>query len=120
MSKGKLQLKRAYAAYEETDGYRILVDRLWPRGVKKEKLHCNRWAKEISPSHELRKQFHGKEDFTGFTAAYQKELAENPEATAFVSDCKNILKEKNLTFVYASKNEKENNAVVLQEWFKHQ
>ena len=116
MTTGKLQIKRAYAPYDTSDGYRVLVDRLWPRGFTKERLQCQRWAKEISPSQELRKRFHGTPDFTGFTADYVTELDENEAARSFVTLCRAHLNQGNVTLVYASKDEVHNNAVVLQNW----
>jgi len=116
MTTGTIQIKRAYAACDETDGYRILVDRLWPRGIKKERLQCQRWAKEISPSQELRKRFHGTSDFTGFTEAYRLELAANEAARDFLTLCVEQLRQGNVTLVYAPKDEVHNNAVVLKDW----
>ena len=120
MTNGKILIKRAYDLYEETDGYRLLVDRLWPRGVTKEKLHCHRWAKEIAPSNELRKLFHGKDDFVGFRKAYFQELEQNGQASDFLAECREKLQSGNVTFIYASKNNQENNAVVLKEWVEQQ
>lgn len=112
----ELKLKRAYAFYDECDGYRILVDRLWPRGITKERLHCELWAKNISPSQELRKTFHGENYFLDFKEAYVMELEKNPEVSSFIDLCREKLAEGNVTLVYAAKNEICNNAVVLKEW----
>ena len=113
---GVIKTKRAYAAEEDGDGFRILVDRLWPRGVKKERLQCPLWAKEISPSKELRKEFHGRGDFSGFQQAYVMELEQNPAAEDFIVLCRQKLQEGNVTLIYASKEEEHNNAVVLKQW----
>ena len=118
MAAGTIRIKRAYEACKEEDGYRILVDRLWPRGIKKERLACPYWAKDISPSQGLRKQFHGTDDFPGFTAAYGEELDCNPAAPDFAALCMEKLHEGNVTLVYASKDEEHNNAVVLRQWLK--
>ena len=69
-----IRLKRIYDPPEETDGFRILVDRLWPRGVKKEKASIDHWARELAPSDELRKRFHRDRDFDRFREAYFREL----------------------------------------------
>ncbi|KIA88833.1 DUF488 domain-containing protein [Kaistella jeonii] len=89
--------KRIYEKAEKEDGFRILVDRLWPRGMKKEDAHIDLWAKEIAPSNELRKSYHGKEiDFEEFNAKYLKELNENPETEAFLNQIK---KHKTITLM---------------------
>lgn len=72
---GKLQVKRIYEAPEETDGSRVLVDRLWPRGIKKEKAELTAWEKAIAPTNELRKAFgHDPEKFPAFAQKYEDEL----------------------------------------------
>ena len=73
-----IKIKRAYAPAEETDGYRILVDRLWPRGISKEKAKIDLWLKSVAPSSDLRKWFgHVPERFPEFTKRYKAELAES-------------------------------------------
>ena len=85
----KILEKRIYEEPSSTDGFRILADRLWPRGMKKENAHLDLWAKEIAPSTELRKIYHGKEiDFEEFRKKYLKELAENPETKDFLDKMK--------------------------------
>lgn len=75
-----VQFKRAYDAPCTEDGQRILTDRLWPRGIKKEKLQLNDWVKACCPSHQLRQSYHAKEiDFQEFANAYFKELSNQPE-----------------------------------------
>ena len=70
-----IQCKRVYDPQESSDGYRVLVDRLWPRGIKKEALACDEWCKELTPSAELRKDFHGEAiDFAHFSQRYRQEL----------------------------------------------
>ncbi|MHB5868718.1 DUF488 domain-containing protein, partial [Klebsiella pneumoniae] len=70
-----IQCKRVYDPQESSDGYRVLVDRLWPRGIKKEALACDEWCKELTPSAELRKAFHGEAiDFAHFSQRYRQEL----------------------------------------------
>lgn len=117
----KILLKRIYELQEEQDGYRVLVDRLWPRGIKKEAAHLDEWAKEITPSTEIRKMYHQREmPFEGFSQAYIEELDRNEAATEFVGKCHDLLASQNLTLVYAAKNEQENHAMVLREWLKRQ
>lgn len=110
----KMMVKRIYESADSSDGYRILVDRLWPQGVSKQKAHLNLWAKEVAPSDSLRQAFH-KGQMTGpeFEKAYKQELKNNPNLDAF----KKILSEhKTITFLYASKDTVYNNARVLADF----
>lgn len=115
---GVLQVKRIYLAPAETDGCRILVDRLWPRGISKEKAELFSWAKEAAPSSDLRKQFHADHDFDAFTAAYQKELENNPAASDLLAMVKEQLAKGSVTLVFGSKDEEHNNAPVLAAWLQ--
>ncbi|WP_099320456.1 DUF488 domain-containing protein [Anaerococcus sp. Marseille-P3625] len=113
----KLFCKRIYETSAETDGFRILVDRLWTRGIKKEKAEVDLWAKEIAPSNELRKWFsHDPEKYDEFKELYIKELKSNPKSQKFKDLCTQKLQDLNVTLLYAAKNEKFNHAVVLKEW----
>ncbi|MCC7332501.1 MAG: DUF488 family protein [Flavobacteriales bacterium] len=104
-------IKRIYDKPNSNDGYRILVDRLWPRGVKKEYAMLNEWNKTIAPSTELRKWFaHKSENFKQFSELYTVELNEQKEE---LSRIKNISKSENLTLLYAAKNPLINHALVL-------
>lgn len=115
----ELLLKRVYEPYEPKDGYRILVDRLWPRGIKNEAAQLDEWAKEITPSTEIRRLYHqGDMPFEGFSQAYLEELESNEAAETFVSNCSEQLKSQNVTLVYGAKNEQENHALVLREWLR--
>ncbi len=117
----EILLKRIYEPREEQDGYRVLVDRLWPRGIKKETAHLDEWAKEITPSTKIRKFYHqGEMLFEGFSQAYIEELNGNKAAEDFVRKCHDQLESQNLTLVFAAKNEQENHAIVLREWLKRQ
>ena len=80
-----ITLKRTYEAAQPTDGYRILADRLWPRGIKKETFALDLWAKDVAPSTELRKEYHQHQDFELFKAAYLKELNANPAVEDFLN-----------------------------------
>jgi hypothetical protein len=108
-----IKIKRAYAPAEETDGYRILVDRLWPRGISKEKAKINLWLKSVAPSSDLRKWFgHVPERFPEFTKRYKAELAES----GALDDLRKVLSEHpDATLLFAAHDEEHNNAVVLKE-----
>ena len=113
----KLCCKRIYETPAETDGFCILVDRLWPRGIKKEKADVDLWAKEIAPSNELRKWFsHDPEKYDEFKELYTKELNSNPQSKKFKDLYLQKIKDLNVTLLYAAKDEKYNNAVVLKDW----
>jgi uncharacterized protein YeaO (DUF488 family) len=109
-------LKRAYELPSRKDGKRFLVDRLWPRGVKKEALQLEAWLRDLAPSNELRKWFHERPaQRLIFRKRYLAELAK-PEAMAALERLYEALAPgKRVTLVYASKNEEYNNAVVLKE-----
>lgn len=108
-----IKIKRAYAPAEETDGYRILVDRLWPRGISKEKAKIDLWLKPVAPSSDLRKWFgHVPERFPEFTKRYKAELAES----GALDDLRKVLSEHpDATLLFAAHDEEHNNAVVLKE-----
>lgn len=108
-----IQIKRAYEAPSEDDGARVLVDRLWPRGVKKENLPLEQWAKELAPSTALRKWFgHDAKRWEEFQQRYADELKSHAE----ILDALRALAGKGtLTLVYAAHDEAHNNAVVVRE-----
>mgnify|MGYP001206589600 CR=1 FL=1 len=112
-----IRLKRTYDEPEETDGYRVLVDRLWPRGVKKETLLHDEWLKEIAPSNELRKWFkHDPGKFDEFKRRYYTELDQKPEVTDTLLE--KLHSGRTLTLLYSAKDRKHNNAVVLKEYLE--
>lgn len=116
-----LKLKRAYLAAENADGYRVLVDRLWPRGKSKETEKIDLWLKEIAPSPELRKWFnHDDDKFSEFQAKYLEELQTGPQKEALAKLKKILTEEKNVTLIYSAKNEEHNNARVLYELLKEE
>lgn len=84
----EIKLKRIYEPKEEADGFRILVDRLYPRGIKKEDLQVDLWDKEIAPSQELRKKFHLENNFESFSKKYLDELSKNPHTADFLQQVK--------------------------------
>jgi len=113
-----IQIKRAYQEASENDGFRILIDRIWPRGVSKEKLKIDLWIMEIAPSNELRRSFgHDPNKWEDFQVKYLDELEEKSE---LLSQIKKLEEEHGkLTLIYAAKDEEHNNAVVLQRLLDH-
>ncbi len=109
-----IKIKRAYQPPEEEDGFRILVDRLWPRGVSKDKAKLDLWLKEVAPSDELRKWFgHDPEKWSEFQKRYSAELKDKK---SFLSKIKDLEKEKGtVTLIYSAKDEEHNDAVVLRD-----
>lgn len=113
-----IYLKRAYEEPEKADGCRILIDRLWPRGLSKEKAKIDIWLKAVAPSKELRQWFdHDPEKFESFKEKYKEELAKDTEPIAQLLAIMD--KEKVVTLVYSAKNETMNNAVVLKEYIEN-
>ncbi len=109
-----LQLKRAYDPPAKTDGVRILVDRLWPRGVSKASAKIDHWLKDIAPSTALRKWFgHDPAKWAEFKKRYRRELKANPQA---VAELRKLIRKETATLVYAAKDEEHNHAVALQEY----
>ncbi len=108
--------KRAYEAPASGDGYRVLVDRMWPRGVARQALSLDAWRKDLAPSAALRKWFaHDPRKWDGFKGRYFGELDSHPEA---IKDLVRQARVGRLTLVYGAKNEKFNNAVALQEYLE--
>ena len=113
-----LAVKRVYATPEPGDGARILVDRLWPRGIARDKARIDLWLKDLAPSNALRKRFHGKpEDWDVFRTAYAAEL-ESPTAQAAVKELLERLRAGPVTLLYAARDERHNNAVALKAWLE--
>ena len=110
-------VKRVYEAPSRSDGARVLVDRLWPRGLSKERARVDEWLRQLAPSHELRKWFHARPNhWPMFRKKYLKELSQHPEADGELRQLYDLAhKKKHLTLLFASKNEQYNNAVVLKE-----
>jgi uncharacterized protein YeaO (DUF488 family) len=109
-------VKRVYESVSRSDGARVLVDRLWPRGLRKSEVVMQEWLRDLAPSNELRKWFHAQPDqWLAFRKRYLKELA-SPEAEKDLQKLYTLAhKRKRVTLLYASKNEKRNNAVVLKD-----
>lgn len=109
-----LRVKRVYEDAAASDGLRVLMDRLWPRGVSKERAALDHWLKEIAPSHALRKEYHaGGLSFEAFAARYREEL----EGNAAVEELRVLTAGVEVvTLLYAVRDEEENHAVVLKEF----
>ena len=114
---GRITLARVYDDLEDIKAMRILVDRIWPRGIKKETLKLDYWAKEVTPTTELRKEFnHQEERFPVFIEEYHAELDASDEARDFVKKLKDWLKDEDVVLLYAAKSREFNQAVVLKKW----
>lgn len=114
----KIKTKRIYEPAADSDGFRILVDRLWPRGMKKEEVHIDLWLKEVAPSTELRKWFnHEPEKWEQFMEKYHAELK---GAAAFEELIALAEKHKTLTLLYGAKDEQYNQAVALKQFLAEQ
>lgn len=113
----QVRIKRVYEEYSEADGYRVLVDKLWPRGIRKEWLKHDYWAKDIAPSAPLRKWFH--EDIPGhwndFTVMYQRELDSSPAMASFLAL---VRAHPVVTLLYASKEPVYNHARILRDYLE--
>src|ERR1700693_625314 len=112
----RVTVKRVYEKPARGDGYRVLVDRLWPRGLSKSEAALDSWLRNLAPSDELRHWFHARpENWLPFRQRYLKELAA-PEAAEALDELYRLARrKKNLTLLFASKNEHQNNAVVLKD-----
>lgn len=109
-----IKVKRIYEEPKKADGYRILVDRLWPRGIKKEEAEIDLWLKEIGPSDSLRKWFnHDAKKWTEFQKRYSKELANKEE---LINIIKKEAKKGTVTLLFGTKETEHNNAVALQNF----
>ncbi|WP_102274145.1 DUF488 domain-containing protein [Cytobacillus massiliigabonensis] len=112
----EILLKRIYEPYDQMDGYRILVDRLWPRGISKDKAKLSMWAKELAPSHELRKWFgHKSALYEEFQIKYLEELKTDPTKSQCFENIYQIALTKKITLLYAAKDPLHNNAYILKE-----
>ncbi|MBU7447848.1 MULTISPECIES: DUF488 domain-containing protein [Lactiplantibacillus] len=113
----QLKLERIYTKPVDTDGYRLLVDRLWPRGISKVNAQLDDWVKEIGPSTELRKWFnHDPEKYPEFVKKYQAELDANPITPDFIRQVAEQLAKQPVILLFGAKDETHNQAVVLQKY----
>lgn len=109
-----IQIKRIYEDAAKSDGFRILVDRIWPRGISKEDAQLDTWMQEIAPSTELRKWFdHKKERFPEFSEKYELELTQN---SVLIKELRRTANEKRITLLYGAKDQKYNQAAVLKKF----
>lgn len=110
-----IAIKRAYVPAEQDDGYRVLVDRLWPRGVAKKDLPLDEWNKDVAPSPELRRWFgHDPEKWEEFRKRYLEELKQGSAARALLDS----VPDARLTLVYAARDPEHNHSLVLQEYLE--
>ena len=114
---GTIQIKRIYRPAEKTDGVRVLIDRLWPRGLKREDIQIHEWLKEVAPSTALRKwAHHSPEKWQEFEAKYRLELEQNDAVNNLLA----IISENEVvTLLYAARDQKQNHALVLLEFLKY-
>lgn len=119
MPVGEIRLKRAYEPSARGDGFRVLVDRLWPRGVSKEDLDLDVWAKELAPSTELRKWFgHDPERWPEFRKRYGEELRETNAREQITELIRAAKGKSTITLLYGAKDPEHNEAVVLKKLFE--
>jgi uncharacterized protein YeaO (DUF488 family) len=112
-----IQTKRVYDPVEKNDGMRFLVERLWPRGLKKEALHLDAWLKEVAPSDQLRVWFgHDPLKWEEFKRKYWAELAKNPEALVPI---RSAMLHKTVTLLYSAHDLEHNNAIALKQFLDH-
>jgi uncharacterized protein YeaO (DUF488 family) len=111
-----IKIKRVYEQPDEDDGMRILVDRLWPRGLTKEKANVDLWLKEIAPSTELRKWFrHDPNKWRGFRGRYETELRHKEDLVEFL---RQKVKKEKITLIYGARDQKRNEALVLKQFLE--
>ncbi len=112
----RIRVKRIYRAVRVSDGSRVLVDRLWPRGLAKDRVRLHSWCKEIAPSDELRRWYHANPDaWQEFTARYREELSHKDD---LVRELAGLAADGVVTLLYASKEEEHNNAIVLRDYLR--
>lgn len=116
---GSIKLVRIYD-HVQPAGYRILVDRVWPRGISKVRANLDLWEKEIAPTNQLRKWFNHEDDkYPQFKSDYDKQLDDNPNTPAFLKMVKQQLIKQDVLFLYGAKNIKHNQAVVLKAYVEN-
>ncbi len=116
-----IYVKRVYEPASKDDGQRILVDRMWPRGLSKEQAHIDEWVKVLAPSNELRKWFHAHpSEYLEFCLRYRAELLSSDDAKTEIARFAKLARHQTVTLLFGSKSTETNNAVVLagliQEW----
>lgn len=117
-AKSRIGVKRAYAPVSADDGFRVLVDRLWPRGLTKAKAKIDLWPKDMAPSDKLRRMVHSDPSkWDEFVKAYARELKEQPAKSAF-ADLRTQANQQRVTLVYAARDETHNHAILLRRWLE--
>ncbi|WP_048345694.1 DUF488 domain-containing protein [Limosilactobacillus mucosae] len=117
----KLKLERIYDKPSDLDGWRILIDRRWPRGISKVNAHLDEWAKEAAPSEELRKWFnHDPARFAEFKERYLQELASNPAYLDLLASVEKHLQTDNVILLYGAKDRQHNQGIILAELIKQE
>ena len=111
----RIQTKRVYEPPAKSDGARFLVDRLWPRGMKKESLKMAAWLKDVAPSDSLRKRFHDQPNWPEFQRQYAKELDDHPSAWEPLIQ---VARKDNVTLLYSARDTEHNNALALQGYLQ--
>jgi uncharacterized protein YeaO (DUF488 family) len=115
---GRFRIKRVYEPAGKDDGLRVLVDRLWPRGVAKAKARIDLWLRDLSPSDALRRMVHADPTkWDDFVKAYGRELEQGPARTA-LADLRKLPRSRPVTLLYAARDEAHNNAVALKRWLE--
>jgi uncharacterized protein YeaO (DUF488 family) len=115
---GRFRIKRIYEPASKDDGLRVLVDRLWPRGIAKRKARIDLWLRDLSPSDALRRMLHADPTkWDEFVKAYGRELKQEPARTA-LEDLRKLPRSKPVTLLYAARDEVHNNAVALKRWLE--
>jgi uncharacterized protein YeaO (DUF488 family) len=113
-----IHIKRVYEPAADDDGFRVLVDRLWPRGLTKQKARVDLWLKDIAPSNALRHLVHDDpSQWDEFVAAYGRELAQEPGKSAAAA-LRELIASRKVTLIYGARNEAHNNAVALRDWLE--
>lgn len=116
---GEIRIERIYESVKANNTYRVLVDRLWPRGISKEKAAIDEWWKDTAPSPELRKWFnHEPAKYAEFKAYYLEELAQNEYAAGCKNRVGTLLKERDVILLYAAKDVENNHALVFKKWLE--
>ncbi len=117
-SSAGVRLKRVYEPAADDDGFRVLVDRLWPRGLTKEKARVDLWLKDVAPSNALRHLVHDDpSQWNEFVAGYRRELAQEPAKSA-AATLRELIRSRKVTLIYGARNETHNNAVALKDWLE--
>jgi uncharacterized protein YeaO (DUF488 family) len=115
----EIRMRRAYEKPDQKDGFRVLVDRVWPRGVRKDDLRLDAWLKEVAPSTQLRKWFgHDPDKWTEFKRRFASELNDRPEARQALEELEKRSRQGRVTLVYGARETRYNNAAALKDYLE--